>query len=191
MLVRFDGLQPAKPKVVTVRVTSPSQQPVDPVTFRTALGHYASGLTIVSGLHAQGPVGFTCQSFYSVSIAPPLVSFSVMRDSTTYPPMRATGRLAVNILAHDQRGLANQFARKGTDKWANVEWTETPAGSPMIQGALLCLDCEVHAEHEAGDHVVVIARVIGLQSAAVQYPSPLLYFRGQYAHLRYLDGEHP
>ncbi len=144
----------------------------------------------MSGLHAQGPVGFTCQSFYSVSIAPPLVSFSVMRDSTTYPPMRATGRLAVNILAHDQRGLANQFARKGTDKWANVEWTATPAGNPMIQGALLCLDCEVQAEHgrrsRRGDRTGD-----SLQPTAAQDPSPLLYFRGQYAHLRYLDGEHP
>jgi flavin reductase (DIM6/NTAB) family NADH-FMN oxidoreductase RutF len=113
-----------------------------------------------------------------------------MCDSTTYPSMRATGRFAVNVLAHDQHGLANQFARKGTDKWANVEWTVTTAGNPMIQGALLCLDCELQAEHEAGDHVVVIAQVIGLQSPAGPDPSPLLYFRGQYAQLRYLDGGH-
>jgi 3-hydroxy-9,10-secoandrosta-1,3,5(10)-triene-9,17-dione monooxygenase reductase component len=170
-------------------VTSPTRQPVDPATFRTALGHYASRLTIVTGLHAQGPVGFTCQSFYSVSIAPPLVSFSVMRDSTTYPPMRATGGLAVNILARDQQRLANQFARKGTDKWANVERAPTTVGNPMIHGALLCLDCQVEAEHEAGDHVVVIARVIGLQSTAVRDASPLLYYRGQYARLRDLEGE--
>ena len=80
-------------------VTGPA---FDPRVFRDTLGHYASGITIISGVDEQGPIGFTCQSFYSVSTEPPLVSFSVMTNSTTYPRVRSTGKFAVNVLAHDQ-----------------------------------------------------------------------------------------
>ena len=104
---------------------------IDARRFRDTLGHYASGITIVSGTEDGAPIGFTCQSFYSVSVDPPLVSFSVMKTSTTYPRIAADGKFAVNVLAHDQRAVSNQFARKGTDKWAGIDWSPAASGNPI------------------------------------------------------------
>ena len=153
---------------------------IEPARFREALGHYASGITVIASQHDDEPIGFTCQSFYSVSLAPPLVSFSVKSSSRSYPAIRRAGRFAVNMLAAEQADLSNQFARQGTDKWRGVEWHESPLGNPIIAGSLHWLDCEIHAEHVAGDHLIVIGEVkaIGPQEAAPQ--QPLLYFKGQY-----------
>jgi 3-hydroxy-9,10-secoandrosta-1,3,5(10)-triene-9,17-dione monooxygenase reductase component len=156
----------------------------DPRVFRDTLGHYASGITIISGIDQGGAIGFTCQSFYSVSTEPPLVSFSVMTNSTTYPRVRESGKFAVNVLAHDQHTVSNQFARKGTDKWAGIDWTPTAAGSPVIADTLMWLDCDIWAEHEAGDHFIVIGRVNEMSPAEWHMREPLLYFKGQYRHLR-------
>jgi 3-hydroxy-9,10-secoandrosta-1,3,5(10)-triene-9,17-dione monooxygenase reductase component len=164
-----------------------SNQALDPRSFRDTLGHYASGITIISSVDEEGPVGFTCQSFYSVSTEPPLVSFSVMTSSTTYPRVRETGKFAVNVLAHDQHTVSNQFARKGTDKWAGIPWSPTHAGNPVIADTLMWLDCEIWAEYEAGDHYIVIGRVTEMSPSEWHKHEPLLYFKGQYRHLRDLE----
>ena len=156
----------------------------DPRAFRDTLGHYASGITIISSSDAIGPIGFTCQSFYSVSVDPPLVSFSVMTTSTSYPRVRESGSFVVNVLAHDQHSLSTQFARTGTNKWAGVEWQPAPSGHPLIAGNLMWLDCEIWAEHEAGDHLIVIGRVTRIGTASGDGDEPLLYFKGQYRQLR-------
>ncbi|PZU39455.1 MAG: flavin reductase [Microbacterium sp.] len=161
--------------------------PIDARLFRDTLGHYASGITVVSGLESGEPVGFTCQSFYSVSIDPPLVSFSVMRTSTTYPRIAASGRFAVNVLAHDQHHVSNQFARKGTDKWADIEWSPAVSGNPVIHDTLMWVDCEMWAEHEAGDHLIVIGKVVEMSPVEWHTREPLLYFKGAYRHLREID----
>jgi flavin reductase (DIM6/NTAB) family NADH-FMN oxidoreductase RutF len=160
---------------------------IDPRVFRDTLGHYASGITIIGGLEGDEPVGFTCQSFYSVSTEPPLVSFSVMTNSTTYPRIRETGKFSVNVLSHHQHTVSNQFARKGTDKWAGIEWSATTNRNPVIADTLMWLDCDIWAEHEAGDHVIVIGRVNEMSPAEWHKHDPLLYFKGQYRHLRDLD----
>ncbi|MFJ3486031.1 flavin reductase family protein [Pseudomonas sp. NPDC090202] len=156
---------------------------VEPLHFREALGHYASGITVITS-HIDGePVGFTCQSFYSVSMNPPLVSFSVMCSSASYPRIRQAGRFAVNILSGEQVGISNQFARRGADKWQGVEWQASPLGNPVIAGSLHWLDCEIHAEHAAGDHLIVIGEVKGLNLQNAVAAQPLLYFKGQYRNL--------
>jgi flavin reductase (DIM6/NTAB) family NADH-FMN oxidoreductase RutF len=160
---------------------------IDPRLFRDTLGHYASGITIVSGIDEEGPIGFTCQSFYSVSMDPPLISFSVMTNSTTYPRIRETGRFAVNVLSHDQHAVSTQFARKGTDKWAGISWRPTASGNPVIDDTLMWLDCEIWDEHEAGDHFIVIGRVDGMSPAEWHRHEPLLFFKGKYRHLRELE----
>lgn len=160
-----------------------SSTAIEPLRFREALGHYASGITVIAS-HCEGePIGFTCQSFYSVSTRPPLVSFSVMSSSYSYPKIRQAGRFSVNILSDDQVKISNQFARQGADKWSEVEWQESPLGNPIIAGSLHWLDCEIHAEHAAGDHLIVIGEVkaLNLQKAAAR--QPLLYFKGQYRNL--------
>lgn len=109
---------------------------IDPLSFREALGHYASGITVITSCIDGEPIGFTCQSFYSVSMNPPLVSFSVMARSASYPRIRQAGRFAVNILSAEQVSISNQFALRGTDKWHGVEWQASPLGNPLIAGSL-------------------------------------------------------
>ena len=135
---------------------------IDPLRFREALGHYASGITVITSNVDGEPIGFTCQSFYSVSMSPPLVSFSVKSDSYSYPKIRRAGRFAVNILSGDQVSISNRFARQGANKW---------------------LDCEIHAEHIAGDHLIVIGKVKALSLEEAISVEPLLYFKGQYHSL--------
>jgi len=160
---------------------------IDARRFRDTLGHYASGITIVTGHDGAEPLGFTCQSFYSVSMDPPLVSFSVMKTSTTYPRIAATGRFAVNVLAHDQSHVSGQFARKGTDKWAGIDWVPAASGNPLIADTLMWVDCETWAEHDAGDHLIVIGAVSELSPQDWHAGDPLLFFKGRYRHLRDLD----
>ncbi|KNX78212.1 flavin reductase [Pseudomonas sp. 250J] len=156
---------------------------IEPLRFREALGHYASGITVITS-HCDGePLGFTCQSFYSVSMNPPLVSFSVMSNSASYPGIRKAGRFAVNILSGEQVGISNQFARRGTDKWQGVDWQASPLGNPIIAGSLHWLDCEIHAEYAAGDHLIVIGEVKALNLQEAAAAQPLLYFKGQYCNL--------
>ena len=160
-----------------------SSTAIEPLSFREALGHYASGITVIAS-HIDGePIGFTCQSFYSVSTSPPLVSFSVMSSSASYPKIRQAGRFVVNILSDEQVGISNQFSRRGTDKWRDVEWQESPLGNPIIAGSLHWLDCEIYAEHAAGDHLIVIGEVKALSLPDAAATQPLLYFKGQYRNI--------
>ena len=156
---------------------------IEPLSFREALGHYASGITVITSHVDDEPIGFTCQSFYSVSMSPPMVSFSVMASSASYPRIRQAGRFAVNILSGEQVAISNQFARKGTDKWHGVDWHPSPLGNPVIAGSLHWLDCEIHAEHVAGDHLIVIGEVKALNLQEAAATQPLLYFKGQYCNL--------
>ncbi|MGB1466135.1 MAG: flavin reductase family protein [Alcanivorax nanhaiticus] len=156
---------------------------IDPLHFRKALGHFASGLTVITSQIEDEPIGFTCQSFYSVSTAPPLVSFSVKRDSFSYPKIRRAGRFAVNILSDEQAAVSNIFAQQGADKWKETDWTTSPLGNPVIGGSLHWLDCEIHAEHQAGDHLIVIGEVRALSLQPTTATHPLLYFKGQYCNL--------
>ena len=108
---------------------------IEPLRFRKALGHYASGITVITSHIDDEPIGFTCQSFYSVSMSPPLVSFSVMSSSASYPKIRQAGRFAVNILSGDQVRISNQFARRGEDKWHGIEWQASPLAAAKGRSA--------------------------------------------------------
>lgn len=156
---------------------------INSLVFREALGHFASGITVITSCVCEEPVGFTCQSFYSVAMNPPLVSFSVMASSYSYLKIRQAGRFAINILSGEQVGVSNQFARRGADKWRGIHWRQSPLGNPIIAGCLYWLDCEIHAEHAAGDHLIVIGEVkaLPLQKAPDTYP--LMYYKGQYCNL--------
>ena len=111
------------------------------------------------------------------------MSFSVMATSASYPRIRQAGRFAVNILSAEQTRISNQFARRGTNKWHGVEWQHSALGNPIIADSLHWLDCEIHAEYAAGDHLIVIGEVkaLNLQDAAAT--QPLLYFKGQYCDI--------
>ena len=159
-----------------------SSTAIEPLHLRAALGHYASGITVITSLIDDELIGFTCQSFYSVSMNPPLISFSVMASSGSYPKIRQAGRFAVNILSDQQIHLSRQFARRGTDKWQDVDWHPSPLGNPVLAGSLHWLDCEIYAEHAAGDHLIVLGEVKALKQDTGA-TLPLLYYQGQYHHI--------
>ena len=149
--------------------------------FRDVLGHYASGVTIVTAVSDGEPVGMTCQSFSSVSLDPPLVLFVPARTSRAYPRIRRAGVFCVNLLSDGQQALSNQFAGRipegATGKYAGVDWSPAPAtGSPLLAGVHAFVDCTVHAVHEAGDHDIVVGRVQALGHA--DDGGPQLYNRG-------------
>lgn len=147
--------------------------------FRDVLGRFASGVTVVTAMSGGEPVGMTCQSFSSVSLDPPLVLFIPARTSRAWPLMQRAGRFCVNFLADGQAELSNTMASRGTDKFAGVDWTPSAVtGSPTFAGALGHVDCTIHAVHEAGDHYVVIGRVVDL--VAAEDADPLLFFQGKY-----------
>ena len=147
--------------------------------FRDVLGRFASGVTVVTAVSGGQPVGMTCQSFSSVSLDPPLVLFVPARTSRAWPLIQRAGRFCVNFLAADQADLSNTMASRGVDKFAGIPWEPSPAtGSPVLKGSLGHVDCTIHAVHEAGDHYVVIGRVVDLAGASDD--EPLLFFQGQY-----------
>ena len=148
--------------------------------FRDVLSQFASGVTVVTTMSGGAPVGMTCQSFSSVSLDPPLVMFIPAKTSRAWPLIQRSGKFCVNILAEDQAWLSNQMASRGADKFAGVDWTPAPVtGTPLLRGTIAHLECNIHAVHEAGDHYVVIGRVLGLEVGDVD--DPLLFFRGRYA----------
>jgi 3-hydroxy-9,10-secoandrosta-1,3,5(10)-triene-9,17-dione monooxygenase reductase component len=148
--------------------------------FRDVLGRFASGVTVVTATSNGQPVGMTCQSFSSVSLDPPLVLFVPARTSRAWPLMQRAGKFCVNFLAGTQADLSNTMASRGRDKFAGVSWQPSPVtGSPLLEGTLGYVDCAIHAVHEAGDHYVVIGRVLDLAARAAD-ERPLLFYRGQY-----------
>ena len=156
-------------------------EPVDPRVMREVLGHFASGVTVVTADTTEGPLGFTCQSFSSLSLEPPLVVFAPGRTSRTWPRLREIGRFCINVLAEDQTGLSQSFARSGTDKFAGVPWSRSRLGSPVLEDVVAWIDGELWAEYDGGDHTLVVARVLDLGADPAR--RPLLFHRGSYGLL--------
>ncbi|SLJ96778.1 flavin reductase family protein [Arthrobacter sp. P2b] len=149
--------------------------------LRDVFGSFATGLTVITSATKDGPAGFTCQSFASLSLDPALVTFSPARTSSTWPALRKAGSFTVNILPAEHQHLAGQFARSGSDKFAGVGYTPSPLGNPILDDALAWIDCELHAEYDGGDHTIVVGAVRHL--SARQDAEPLLFFKGRYAAL--------
>jgi flavin reductase (DIM6/NTAB) family NADH-FMN oxidoreductase RutF len=146
--------------------------------MREVLGHFASGIVVVTAAGPDGPAGFTCQSFSSLSLDPPLVVFSPAKTSSTWPKIREVGRFCVNVLAADHEELSSAFARSGADKYVGVSWSPAPSGAPILDGVAAWIDCSLEHEYPGGDHTMVAGRVHDL--AADETRSPLLFHRGAY-----------
>ena len=163
--------------------------PTDPITavdsarFRRVLGHFCTGVTVVTSLDAGGgPVGFACQAFAALSLDPPLVLFCPSRTSSTWDSIARSGAFCVNVLAEDQTTLSARFARSSADKFAGVSWRPSPQGQPVLDDVVAWIDCELWAEYDGGDHTLVAARVLDL--GADPGRRPLLFHRGAYGLLR-------
>ncbi len=149
----------------------------DGARFRQVLGHFPTGVTVVTASTDEGPVGLCVGSFTSVSLHPPLVAFCAGYSSTSYPRIEAAGHFCVNILAEDQEEIARVFADKGDDKFAGIGWRPSVVTrAPVISDVLAWIDCEIDAIHEAGDHWIVVGRVLDLEIG--HEGGPLVFFRG-------------
>ena len=159
-------------------------QSVDAARYRQVLGHFCTGVSIVTavdpGPERRGaPTGFTAQSFTSVSLEPPLVAMCPGSGILSWPSIRDAGVFCANILAHDQEALCRRFATRGVDKFQGVGWKPSHAtGSPVIDGVLAWVEARIDAIHQAGDHLIVVGRVVDLDVS--REASPLLFYRGGY-----------
>lgn len=153
--------------------------------FRTAMGQFCTGVTVISTLDADDkPVGFACQSFAALSLDPPLVIFCPQKTSRTWPVIEERGAFVVNILSNRQQRVSATFGAPGEDKFAKIAWDPSPAGMPVIRDSLTWVECTVESVTDGGDHYVVIgrAKILG----EVLQDKPLLFYRGGY-----LSTEHP
>ncbi|HTW15327.1 MAG TPA: flavin reductase [Nocardioides sp.] len=157
-----------------------TEQPmVDQQQLRQVLGHYPTGVTVITAVDEHGePSGMVLGSFTSVSLDPPLVAYLPQKTSSSYARLRSSTSFCVNVLSVDQEELCRRFASKADDKFRDVAWRPAPGGAPVLEGALAWLDCEVARTVDAGDHDIVLGRVrdLGLQGPG----SPLLFFQGGY-----------
>lgn len=150
----------------------------DDSRFREVLGHFATGVTIVTAMEDGSPVGFTCQSFTALSLSPPLVALAPAKSSTSWPRIARAGMFCVNILGSHQEAVCRAFAVSGGDKFAGVDWYPGSNGAPVIDRSLAVVECELETIHDAGDHELVTGRV---QEMHLGRGSPLLFYRGGYA----------
>ena len=152
----------------------------DAASFRAVLGHFATGITVITAMDGDEPVGLAANSFTSVSLDPPLVLFCAAKSSSTWPRIQRAGHFTVNVLDEHQEEVSQLFATRGVDRFGHIEWRIGSKG-PILDDVHAYLDCTIEAEHDAGDHVVVIGRVheLGLDADA----GPLLFYQGRYGRL--------
>ena len=155
----------------------------DSQDYRTALGCYATGVAVVSVLDDEGsPRGITVNSFNSVSLEPPLVSFCIDRAAFSFPCFQRAEHFVVNVLSEPQEALSVRFASPNPDKWDGIAYEVWESGVPILPDCLVNLECSRNAVHDAGDHIIVIGLVTKLAMGAAG-SRPLLYFRGAYSKM--------
>jgi 3-hydroxy-9,10-secoandrosta-1,3,5(10)-triene-9,17-dione monooxygenase reductase component len=153
----------------------------DDKQFRSVLGQFATGVTIITAMDGDEPVGMAANSFTSLSLDPPLILFCVAHTSSTWPRIEGAGTFAVNILGEEHEQLSNLFAQKGADRFSNTPWHIGVSGAPVLDDAIAYLDCQFEAEHLGGDHKISVGRVIDLDMR--EGARPLLFYRGGYQRM--------
>lgn len=154
---------------------------IDSGDFRQVLGHFPTGVTVVTANGADRPIGVAIGSFASISLDPPLVGFFLGTTSGSWPPMEAAGHFCVNILRADQMELCGTMASKSDDKFSGVETTAAPVtGAPILPGVLGFIDCRLDRVIETGDHNLIIGRVMHLAVSEEDGAGPMVFYKGQY-----------
>lgn len=160
--------------------------PIDASRFRKVLGHFPTGVAVITGVDVDGkPAGMAIGSFSSVSLDPPLVAFMPDKSSSSWPKFKDSGHFCVNILGSDQEDVCRTFAVSGGDKFATLPWHPAGSGSPILDGVLAWIDCDIEVVHEAGDHFIVIGGVRELDVASTAMP--LVFFQGGYGRFSSLS----
>jgi flavin reductase (DIM6/NTAB) family NADH-FMN oxidoreductase RutF len=153
---------------------------IDQAWFRQVLGHFPTGVVIVTAMSGDKPAGLSVGSFLSVSLDPQLVAVLPAKTSTSWPKIAAASSFCINILAASQQELSRRFAVSGGDKFAGVAWHPAPSGAPVLDGALAWIDCEHERTVEAGDHLIVLGQVRVLDIDTSATPEPLIFFQSGY-----------
>jgi flavin reductase (DIM6/NTAB) family NADH-FMN oxidoreductase RutF len=163
---------------------------VAPDEFRRVLGHFATGVTVLTTRDADGrPTGLTVSAFCSVSLDPPQILVCVDHKSQTFPALRERGRFAVNVLGAEHEEVSRRFASTRLDKFDGVPYRLGALEVPLIDGALAQIECATVSSHVQGDHTIFIGRVEEAHTGAGE---PLLYYRGKYQRLeKPLPGVNP
>ena len=151
--------------------------------FRDELGLFPTGVAVVTATTESGDqLGLTVSSFTSVSLKPPLVSFSVTRATRSFREWQHVPRFAINVLDQNQQEISNHFARIRDNRLAGLEIMHGETGAPLLMNALAIFECVLHAHHDGGDHEIFIGRVVSI-SSQTRHRGPLVFFRGRYCRL--------
>jgi 4-nitrophenol 2-monooxygenase / 4-nitrocatechol 4-monooxygenase, reductase component len=154
---------------------------IDDATFKLAMSHFASGVTVVTTEHEGKQYGMTVASFASLSLRPPLVLVCIEKSVKTHDAIAAARKFGVSILAVDQAEISTRFASRRDDKFEGIDVQRGPDGVPLIAGALTTLECRLHAQLPGGDHSIFIGEVTDVQTSE---GVPLVYFRSAYHEMR-------
>lgn len=154
---------------------------IDPHTFRSVLGRFATGVTVLTARHVNGDDhGMTASAFCSVSLTPPLVLACIAESADMFEIIGAAEHFGVSILAEDQEALSRRFAEVETNRFEGVGFTRGTSGVALLDQALAHLECRVVSRHEAGDHVIIVGEVLEAEATGTR---PLIYYRSGYAML--------
>jgi flavin reductase (DIM6/NTAB) family NADH-FMN oxidoreductase RutF len=167
---------------MALAATASALPALDARAFRDALGRFATGVAFVTAAPDGEPAGLIVNSLTSVSLEPPLVAFAPSRSSLTWSRMRRAGRFGVNVLGRQHARFAKRAAPAGADRFAGLDWQPGPRGTPLLSDALTSLECEIVAEHPAGDHWIVVGRVEEVRISASN--DPLLFFAREFGGLQ-------
>jgi len=155
---------------------------ISPEDFRSAIGAYCSGITVISAKAPDGKLhGMTCQSFHSLSLDPPLIAYFAGNTSKSYAELSILEHFTVNVLAQGQENIAMRFAKSGADKWSETDYELDALGQPILSGVIATISCRRHEIYPGGDHAIHV----GLVSAIRHAPelTPLLFFRSRFAKI--------
>jgi flavin reductase (DIM6/NTAB) family NADH-FMN oxidoreductase RutF len=154
---------------------------IDGARFRRVLGRYPTGVCVITSREPDGaPLAMVVGTFTAVSLQPPLVGFLPDRGSTSWPRIRATGRFAVSVLAADQQDVCRMIVAKHPERFDRLEWTDSSTGNPLLAGAAAWVDCVIESVQPAGDHDVVLGRVLDLDAGEAT-GGPLVFLGGSFA----------
>jgi 3-hydroxy-9,10-secoandrosta-1,3,5(10)-triene-9,17-dione monooxygenase reductase component len=149
--------------------------------FRNALGGFATGITVITTLGKNGQkVGMTANSFNSVSLTPPLILWSIGKNTNCFEDFMAAEAFAVHVLAEDQQDLSNLFATSGIDRFADLECNEGLSGLPILPHYSVCFQCKMAKQYDGGDHIIMTGEVVQFDDNGLQ---PLVFYRGNYHNL--------
>lgn len=167
--------------MATSTIEETNNNGLDPKLFRDALGHFASGVAIVTAKGENEELaGMTISSFNSVSLDPPLVLFSIDRKAYSLPIYEQADGYAINILEHDEQDLCMRFAKALGDKWTGLDYTIGYGGAPLLSGSIVSFECKPYQQYEGGDHIIFLAEVVQFQ---VNKGYPLVFYKGRFQKL--------